>query len=75
MAEQAIEDFKRATENMSLPLILAMLARIHERLSEYPEKAVVADRVEQAIDLLLEGGNTEHGLEFADTASRSRRHH
>jgi hypothetical protein len=61
MSKDVLKDFEKVTENMSVPVMLALLGRIHFRLSETDELEDVAGHVGEALSLLFD----KHEDEFS----------
>ena len=54
MPKDVLKDFERVTDNMSVPVMLALLGRIHNQLSGDDDLEDVADHVGEALSLLFD---------------------
>ncbi len=66
MPREVLKNFERATCNMSVPVMVALLGRIHNRLQETDELEDAAEHVREALSLLFE----IHKRHFIDEAGR-----
>jgi hypothetical protein len=68
--EKALKDLAIATCNMSLPVMVALLGRIHCRLQENDEMEDVAEHIGEALSLLMD----RHCLHAIDIPPSDRAH-
>lgn len=62
MTKTAFEELVLATHGMSLPVMLALLSRLRERLAEDQSLQEAADHIDQAIEVLLDSGAEDPAL-------------
>lgn len=70
MSTEALKELEIATCNMSVPVMVALLDRIHCRLQETGEMDDVAEHIGEALSLLFD----KHGEDFEGLALSKRPH-
>ncbi len=66
MPREVLKQFERATYNMSVPVMVALLGRIHDSLQETDELEDAAEHVREALSLLFE----MHERHFVEVTAR-----
>ena len=66
MPREVLKNLERATCNMSVPVMVALLGRIHSRLQETDELEDAAEHVREALSLLFD----MHERHFIDENGR-----